>query len=378
MSFDYVRYRRRFPIFDERVYMATQCLGPLPSEALEDLEEYKRTLSLRSRALQSWLGRMLEVTALLEQLLGAPPSSVALRDSATAGQASIAAALQPSASRDQIVLIDADFHSSRYLWAAQAQRGFSLVEIKSRYGATPTEEIVQAITERVCVVALPMVSPRTGALLDVARISAAAREHGAILVLDAYQAVGIVPLDVVALGIDVVVGGLHKWLSGAAGMGLCFLYVRPGLAEELPVLYPGWIGHSALGGFTRAYEPASGARRFQQGTPAMEPIYTSRAGLRFVLEASVEALRQRSLDLTQRMREGALARGLPLRTPEARGGTLCFRFDGDGEAAVAELAAQGIDLDFRPDAGLRVSPHPCQTEEEGERVLDALVKLQIV
>jgi kynureninase len=375
MSFDYLRYRRHFPIFEARVYMATQCLGPLPNEALEDLEEYKRTLSLRSRALPSWLGRMLEVTTLIEQLLGAPPNSVALRDSATAGQASIAAALQPSASRDQIVLIDDDFHSSRYLWAAQTQRGFSLVDIKSRDGVTSTEEILQAITERVSVVALPMVSSKTGALLDVARISAAARKHGALLVLDAYQAVGIVPLKVMEMGVDIVVGGLHKWLSGAAGMGLCFLYVRPGLAEELPVLYPGWIGHGALGGFTRDYEPASGARRFQQGTPAMEPIYTSRAGLRLVLEASVEALRERSLRLTQKMREGALARGLPLQTPEARGGMLCFRFEGDGSIAVAKLASQNIDIDFRPDAGLRVSPHPCQTEDEGECVLDALAKL---
>lgn len=366
-------YRARFPIFAERVYMASQCLGPLLRETWRDLDEYRESLHLRSRALRPWIGWMFEVAALTEQLLHAPPHSVALRDNASSCLAALAAGLVPGPGRDRVVFTDLDFHSSRYLWQAQAQRGFVPLEVTGDGASYPVEELVKAIDERVAIVAVSLVSPRSGALLDLGPVVAAARRAGALVVLDAYQAVGIVPVDVEALDVDVLLGGNHKWLSGAAGMGLAFLYVRPGLAERTPVLYPGWVGSADLTGFPREFAPAPGARRFQQGTPAIEPIYSSRAGLRAALEVGVEALRQRSLALTEHLFAGAEARGLPTLTPRAaRGGMVCFPLPNAGHEMTERLAAQGIDVDYRPDAGIRVGPHPAQTVEECERVLEAL------
>ncbi|QRN96241.1 aminotransferase class V-fold PLP-dependent enzyme [Archangium violaceum] len=374
---DFAALRARFPLFSERTYFATQCLGPTPSEMYVDLLEYARTLGLRNRSLPVWIERMGEFSRLLEQLLGAEPGSVALRDSVTAAQAAIASAVSPRPERHRILYSAIDFHSSRYLWSAQARRGFSVEELRPEDGVLlRPEEVLRHLDERVAIVALSLVSPRTGALLEVAPVVKAAHDAGALVVLDAYQAVGVVPVDVRRLGADVVVGGTHKWLGGG-GLGLAFLYVRPALAERLEPAFPGWIGHREMVGFAETYEPAPGSARFQQGTPAIEPIYTGRAGLRFVLETGVERLRERSVALTTRMMARAHDAGLPVKTPrepERRGGMLCFDME-DGAVLVERMAALGIDIDTRPGAGVRVSPHPCNTEEECDRVIDELARL---
>lgn len=373
---DFGRARSRFTLLDERLYFASQCLGPVLAETLADLDEYRRTLLLRKRCLQQWLQRMEEVTTLIERLLDAPPGSVALRDSATAAQAAIASSLAPRAGKDRIVLSSQDFHSTRYLWKAQAKRGFQVEELRPRAGSEiDIEQYVAAIDDRTAIVEAALVSPRSGALLDARAVIQAAHAHGALVVLDAYQAVGVVPIDVQALDADVVVGGTHKWLGGG-GMGLAFMYVRPSLAAELEPVYPGWVGHASLASFGEDYAPAPGARRFQQGTPSLEPIYTARAGLRAALEIGVDNIRARSLLLTGRLLDRMEAGGLRVHTPrrpEARGGMVCIDVP-NPEAVEAALDAQGIDVDHRPGAGLRVGPHFCYREDECDRVADAILE----
>ncbi len=195
------------------------------------------------------------------------------------------------------------------------------------------------------------------------------------MVVDAYQALGVVPIDVRTLDADVLVGGTHKWLCGG-GTGLAFLYVRPTLAESLTPAFPGWIGHREMLGFAERYAPAPGARRLQQGTPALEPVYTARAGLRFVLDVGVDAIRARNLVLTDRLLDRAAHHGLLVTTPRPvsqRGGMICFSVDpAIAEAVVNRLEAAGIDVDQRPGAGVRIAPHACNTEEECDRAVDAL------
>jgi kynureninase len=369
MSVDFAAWRKRFAVFHERTYLATQCLGPFPEEMLADLDEYRQSLLLRSRALEPWWERRVELIGMFEELLHAPEHSIALFGNATAGQAQLAAALTPSASRNRIVISSSDFHSTRYLWTAQSQRGFEVIE------AADARRAMTALDERVQLIALSLVSPRTGALTDAAALVAAAHAVGALVVLDAYQAVGVVPIDVRALGVDAVVGGTHKWLCGG-GTGLAFLYVRPELAETLSPRYPGWWGHREILGFGERYVPGRGAERFEQGTPAMEPVYTARAGLRFVLQTGVAAIRARNLQLTGRLMSRAVEAGLVPLTPraaDARGGMVCLDVP-DAEVVVERLEAMGIDIDSRPGAGIRIAPHACNTEEECDRAIDAIVQ----
>lgn len=372
---DFGAARRRFVTLEQRVYLASHCMGPLLRETLDDFADYGRSVQLRNRAIELWLPRLDELRALLQRLLNAEAQSIALGANATGCHAQFAAALAPSTGRNRILTTSLDFPSLRYLWHAQSARGFEVCTVTSPDGVhMPAEALLEAIDERTAVVAVSVASYFNGAMLPLRALVERAHAHGAIVVLDAYQAVGIVPIDVAALGIDVLIAGTHKWLSGG-GTGLAFTYVRPDLAARLQPAHPGWLGHADASRYDARFTPAEGARRFEQGTPAMEPVYTARAGLRFVVQAGVDTLRARNLQRVRHLIEGARAHGIPVLTPEAdaeRGGMLCLGVD-DAQGIAQRLAQQGIDVDTRPHSGLRVSPHPLTTHEECEHFLERLV-----
>lgn len=368
--------RPRFPLLESRTYFATHSLGPLPRAAHADMDEYARSFQGGYRVFYRWFDKLNETIELVERLLEAPSGSVGLRDNATACQAAIAAAIEPRGERRRIVIAEHDFPSARYLWRAQARRGFEIVDVAAHEAPIVSgEEVARAIDERTAVVAVSLVSYRDGALLDLAPVVERARAHGALVVVDAFQAAGIVPLRVAELGADVVVGGMNKWLSG--GVGMAYLYVRPELAASLAPAYPGWWGHDDPAAFAEEFVPAVGARRFQQGVPAIAPLYTVGAGLRFVLELGIDAIRERSVALTTRLFERFLEHRLPIRTPRdpaRRGGTVCVVVP-EPDEIVHALESLGIDVDARKGAGIRVSPHVANTESECDRVADAIADL---
>jgi kynureninase len=375
-SFDFTTLRKQFPLLENRTYLATHTLGPLPRDAVVDIEAYTQSLYLGRRALSIWLERYQEMFPLLEQLLNAPTGSVAITASSTAAQAAIAAAIQPNAKRNRIIVTDLDFPSGRYLWKSQVQRGFDIIDIKASAGMQiAAEDVIAQIDDRVAVVAVSLVSYINSARLDIQPIIAAAHAAGAIVVLDAYQAVGILPLDVVSLGADVVVGGTNKWLCG--GIGLAFAYVKPSLSAQLDPIYPGWFAHLQPTAFAETFTPALGARRFQQGTPSIEPIYTSRAGLKLAIDVGVDQIYQRNVELTTYLIECADRYGIPIHTPrdpQDRGGTICLGVD-RADIVVQELAELGIDVDNRSPHRIRVSPHCCNTEADCRQTIEAVAKL---
>jgi selenocysteine lyase/cysteine desulfurase len=357
--------RRRFPVLNERRYFATHNFGPVLVDALADLDIYRRTLQLRNRAVEHWLEMIGEVRGGIAKLINSAPEDIALGPNATACQAQIAAALSPEGPRNIILTTDLDFPSSRYLWHAQARRGFEIRVVPSDGIAMPVDQLIAAIDERVAVVAVPLVAYRNGAVLDAWRVVAAARRAGALVVLDAYQAAGIVPIDVRALDVDVLVSGTNKWL-GAPATGLAFAYVKRALADRLEPAYPGWLGHADGFGLCDDYAPAPGARRFEQGAPAVEPIYGARAGIRFAIDTGVSRMRERSLDLCDHFIAAADELAIPLATPRARdqrAGFVCLRV-ADPARAVAELRELGVDADTRPGTGIRFSAHPCNDEDD--------------
>ncbi len=371
---DFPALRRRFPTLVERSYFATHCLGPVLDATLADLDEYRRTIPLRNRAIDTWLARIDEIRGLFARLVNAGADEIALAGNATACHAAVAAALVPAPGRARIVTTTLDFPSTRYLWHAQAARGFEVIDVRSPDGiAMPVDELVAAIDERVAIVAVSLVAYGNGALLRARPVIEAARAAGAVVVLDAYQAAGIVPIDVRALDADVVVAGTHKWLHGASN-GLAFAYIRRALAERLAPAYPGWFGHARMLDFDPAYAPAAGARRFEQGSPSVEAVYAARAGVRFALEAGVAAIRARSFALSDYLIAGADGLGVSLGMPRVhaeRAGVVCLDVR-DPERAASELSALGIDVDTRPGTGIRLSCHPCNLHDDVDRVLAEL------
>lgn len=375
---NFAALRSRFPTLVERTYFATHCLGPVLDTALADLEDYRRTLLLRYRAIETWLARIDEIRGLFARLVHAEPDEIALGANATACHANLAAALDPdpgaSPGRTRIVTTSLDFPSTRYLWQAQARRGFEVIEVASPDGiAMPADALVAAIDERVAIVAVSLVAYSNGALLRARRVIDAAHAAGAIVILDAYQAIGIVPIDVRALGADAVIAGTHKWLHGASN-GLAFAYVRRALANRLTPAYPGWFSHARTLDFDPVYIPAPGARRFEQGQTSVEAVYAARAGVEFALDVGVEVIRARSFLLSDRLIAGADALGIPLTTPRdhaERAGVVCLGVR-DPARIAEQLRARGIDVDTRPGTGIRLSLHPCNLPDEVDHVLAEL------
>lgn len=376
MSHDFEALRGEFPGLAGRAYFVAHSFGPCPAEAFDDVEAYARTLRDRPTRFGEWIERLEEIYGLFEQLLGASPGSVALRDSATAGQAAVLAAIEPRVDRNRIVISGMHFPSIRYLVQAQTRRGFEVDVVESPDGIhLRAEDIIARIDARTAAVCVPSVASFNGALLDVSRVVETASRAGAIPLVDAYASVGIVPLDVSNLAPCVVVGGTVKWLGGG-GTGLAFLHVHPALSDRLVPAYPGWMADARFMDFHPEHRPATGARRFQQGTPAIEPVYTARAGLRFVLRHGIERLRERNVAQLQRIEDRARARCIPVRSPGSadRGGAIALQVP-DAAAAVEALARRDFLIDTRMPGAVRLGPHVCVSLQECERAVDELAAI---
>jgi len=199
---------------------------------------------------------------------------------------------------------------------------------------------------------------------------------GAWVLLDVYQATGVVPVDVKKWDIDFLVGGSVKWLCGGPGAG--YLYVRPDLIKEMQPANVGWAGHTAPFAFeTGAIRYAEGVERFQSGTPNVPSLYSARAGYKIVGKIGVPAIREKSLRLTRKLMDSAARRGWKLNTPAAdseRGGSVVIDVP-NGAAIAAELIKREVIIDHRPDAGIRIAPHFYSTDEEIDRAIETLEEI---
>jgi len=216
-------YRERFPIVAETTYLINHSLGAMPAAAEERMLEYARTWSTRGvRAWEEgWWDLPLAVGDQIARLIGAPSGSVSMHQNVTIAEAVVVSCFGFDGPRRRIVYEEGNFPSVRYLY--QAQRGADILV------AADAEGVVEAIDERTLLVPVTHVLYKTGEIQDVEAIVAKAHDEGALVVLDAYQSVGTVPLDVTELGVDFAVGGSVKWLCG--GPGAAWLYVRPDLAR---------------------------------------------------------------------------------------------------------------------------------------------------
>ena len=357
---DLIGYRERFPILAESTYLINHSLGAMPAAAENRLLEYAHTWNTRGvRAWsEGWWEMSLTVGDQITRLIGAPAASVSMHQNVTLAEAVVLSCFSFDGERRRIVYEAGNFPSVRYLYQAQERHGAEIVV------APDDEGVVEAIDERTLLVPVTHVLFKTGAIQNVEAIVERAHEHGALVVLDAYQSVGTVPLDVTALDVDFAVGGSVKWLCG--GPGAAWLYVRPDLAERLEPALTGWQAHARPFAFEPEQDYAQGAARFLTGTPNVPALYAATAGYDVIEEVGVERIRARSVEqtalLVELLDEAGLEVGSP-REPERRGGTVVASppaFEAVGE----ELIARRVLCDYRPDVGIRLGPHFFNTDDE--------------
>jgi kynureninase len=366
---DLLDYRERFPILAETTYLINHSLGAMPAAAEERLLEYAHDWKTRGiRAWdEGWWEMSLTVGDQIARLIGAPPGTVSMHQNVTLAEGVVLSCFGFDGPRRRIVYEEGNFPSVRYLY--QAQRGADIVV------AADDEGVVDAIDERTLLVPVTHVLYKTGEIQDVEAIVERAHEHGALVVLDAYQSVGTVPLDVTALGVDFAVGGSVKWLCGGPGAG--WLYVRPDLASSLEPALTGWQAHARPFAFEPEQDYAEGAARFLTGTPNVPALYAATAGYDVIEEVGVEQIRARSVEQTALLVELLEEAGFPIgspRDPARRGGTVVVRPPGF-ERVDEELAARGILCDSRPDVGLRLGPHFFNTDDELRYAVEQIAEI---
>ncbi|MBI3927095.1 MAG: aminotransferase class V-fold PLP-dependent enzyme [Armatimonadetes bacterium] len=374
--------RDRFPLLSRRTYLASHSLGAVPASASAALQEYYRHWA--ELGILAWDGPWWEMMkafcSSLEQLLGAPSGTVVPMLNVTRAMAGVASSFDYGRARNRIVLGELEFTTCFPFWRGQERLGAELVVVPSADRVSVSlPALLEAIDERTLLVVSSHAYFRSGALQDLRALSRAAHRVGALVLGDGYQTVGCVPVDVVGLEVDFFVGGCHKWLCGGPGAG--YLYVRQELIPQLQPRLTGWFGLADPFEYDADFgsaPPHPESYRFLCGTPNIPAFYAAREGIAAVLELGIETIRRRSVELTSLLVAGARERGLGIRSPldpQRRNGMVCLDFEGDRQAQ-KDLQEQGIIVDWRPDCGLRVSPHFYNDEQDLARFWSAIDESQ--
>lgn len=368
--------RGEFPILERTTYLVSNSLGAMPRGVPDRLAEYVDEWAghgVRAWA-RGWWAMPGSVGDTIAPLIGAGPGEVVMVPNVTLAQATILSAVPYRAPRNRIVMTALDFPSVRYVHDRLATGlGAEVVVVDSDDGIGIDEDrLLAAIDERTALVSISHVLFRSAYVVDVARVVRHAHAAGALVSLDAFHSVGVIPVDVTAIGADFLTGGVLKWLCG--GPGGCFLYASPAATARLEPALTGWMAHARPFAFEAGMEYASTAYRWLGGTPAIPGIYAAIEGPRLVQRAGVEAIRAKSVRQTARLVELADARGFTVnapRDPARRGGTVALDVPHAYEVAQC-LLDRNILVDYRPGAGIRVAPHFYTRDDEVDGAIGAI------
>ncbi len=371
--------RDRFPILSRTNYLISNSLGAVPVAASASLQAYYEAWATRGvRAWEdAWWSLVADLGDLVAPLIGARAGEVVFQPNVTLSHAIIFSAFDFSLKRNGIVTDAMHFPSILYLIDQKGRDGARVSLVPSEDGiSVDAERVIDAIDERTALVSLSHILFKSAFIHDVAAIAEKARRVGAITVIDGYQAVGTIPVDVRALGIDAYIGGCLKWLCG--GPGAAFLWIDPQLRGRLEPRLTGWMAHEQPFAFETKLVRRADAWRFLHGTPNIPALYAARPGLEIVQQAGVEAIRGKSIRQTQRLLEMADRAGYRCtspRDPSRRGGTVAIDVE-HGYEISQSLKSLDILCDYRPGAGIRFSPHFYTRDDELDTAVAAIGEIQ--
>ena len=375
------RHRNEFPTLASGIHLLSHSLGPVPRAARESMLAYYDAWEHHTSEdawATSWWTLSRRVGDRIARLLGGAPGSVQIQPNASIALATAASCFDfKSGARKKVVTTELDFPSMEYFWDGQRQIGAMIEVIPSDDGISVSlDRILDAIDDETCLVALAHTSYRTSYCVDVPAIVKRAHERGALVLLDVYQSAGVLQLYAADWNVDFLIGGTIKWLCGGPSCG--YLYVRPNLQRDLRPRLTGWVAHDSPFDFAHApMRYAKSVRRFAQGTPSIPALYSAMPGIEIIESVGIAKIAAESQRRTQLMIDFAMERGWTINTPrdkDRRGGSVMIGVD-DAKAMAERLAEKKVFVDWRPGAGLRVSPHFFNTDEEVAEALEILAAL---
>ena len=375
------RHRNEFPTLASGIHLLSHSLGPVPRAARESMIAYCDAWEHHTSEdawATSWWTLSRRVGDRIARILGGKAGSVQIQPNASIALATVASCFDfKSGARKKVVTTALDFPSMEYFWDGQRQIGARIEVVPSADGVTvPLEQILDAIDTETCLVALSHTSYCSSYRVNAQAIVERAHAKGALVLLDVYQSAGVVQLDAADWNVDFLIGGTIKWLCGGPSCG--YLYVRPDLQRDLRPRLTGWVAHDSPFDFAHApMRYAKSVRRFAQGTPSIPALYSAIPGLDIIEAVGVSAIAAESQRRTELMIDFASERGWTINTPREsiqRGGSVMIGVD-DAKTMAERLAERRVFVDWRPGAGLRMSPHFFNTDEEIHEALNILAEL---
>jgi kynureninase len=374
-----LEWRNEFPILETTTYLISNSLGAMPRGVYDSLHGYAETWATRGvRAWEEgWWEMAVRVGDRIGALVGAGPGEVSLHQNVTLTQAVIASCFDFSGPRNKVVMVDLEFPSVLYFYLEQRRHGARVTIVPSRDGIhLDLEQVLAAIDEETLLVPISYVLFRSATIIEARAIIERAHRVGARVVLDLFQATGTVPVNVRELETDFAVGGVLKWLCG--GPGVAYLYIRDDLRRKLEPSLTGWMAHRQPFAFeVGPIDRREDGFRFLNGTPQIPALYACQPGLEIIGRAGIERIRSKSMRQTARLIGGALKRGWRVHTPldpAERAGTVSVDCPHAAEVT-RELLARDILVDYRPAAGVRLSPHFYNRDEEMDFALDQIEEI---
>ena len=368
-------YRSEFPLFEKLTYVNSCSHGALANSVKAAFGTYISTLEEKGSAWNDWVTQQEILRKLIAQFLSAKSEEIAITTSASAGVNALATALNFSGKRNKIITTNNEFPTMGQIWHAQESRGAKVVHIPSNADLTvDTQSLINAIDEETLLVAIAHVCYRNGVRTDIQPIIEAAHKMGALVVLDAYQSVGSLSLNVNEINADFIVGGLQKYMLAVPGVG--FMYARQSTTSALIPTVTGWFAAEDIFAMKiDSYQPAQHARRFENGTPNVAPLYPATAALEFMLKVGILNIEKYVAEIHSEIRDRITKIGGKVVTPanpEYHGSLLAVASK-DEHAHVAALEEIGIVTSCR-DGNVRISPHFYNNQDDVKKVIDGFTK----
>ncbi len=374
-GYDIDAWRKRIPLLASCIPMANCSQGPQTDVTRAAAERYLESWNRTGMDWDAWMEEVRLAKATFASLIGASPEDIAVFSSVSEATSAVASALDFTGRKRRVVVSEMEFPTTGHVWLAQQRRGAQVSWVAMHDGVIELADYDAAIDNDTLLVAACHGYYLNGFTQDVGAIVQRAHAAGALVFTDAYQTLGVRPINVTETGVDFLASGNLKYLMGVSG--IAFLYVRPGLAESLHPSVTGWFGRANPFAFdAKLLDWSAGASRFDTGTPPILNAYIGRSGMDIIASIGVEKICSRHEVLAKRLRDGGRERGLTQHgTSDLARKTANSAFIvNDSHAIEAAMRKRGV-LPSARGPVIRLAPHFYNTIDDVDRALDMLAEL---